>query len=154
MGCQRSGRVFIPPSFILDRSMREAWLSSCLFALSGVVTPALGRRCLPVEALDYAGKLLQSNLNYRDGGVWGLGVFRTCVSACFNFHRLQSGSGCAVGPRHSAHVRVLWHHAVRALLARHGGFDKAQPGFLPLCGMLLQPLCSRAECHPFASPGR
>lgn len=96
MGCQRSGRVFIPPSFILDRSMRGAWLSSCLFALSGVATPALGSRCLPVKALDYAGKLLQSNLNYRDGGVWGLGGFgHVCQHASIS-------TGCRVA------WAVLW----------------------------------------------
>lgn len=152
MGCQRSGRGFIPPSFTLDRSIRGDWLSSCLFALSGIVIPALGRRCVPAKALDYTGKLLQSNLNYWDGGVGVWWFFCRCVSVCFDFRRLQHGLGCAVCPGRSAHMRVLWHRTVGALLAQHSGFGKTQSGFLPLCGMLLQPQRFGAGSHPFASP--
>lgn len=116
MGCQRSGRGFIPLSFTLDRSMRRDWLSSFLFALSGTATPVLGRTHRPAKALDYAGKLLQSNLNYWDGGVgvWVLSFFWRCGSACFNFCRLRRGLGCAVCPGCSARTWVLWHHACRS----------------------------------------
>lgn len=72
---QRSGRGYIPSSFTLDGSMKGDWLCYYLFALSGMVTSVLGRRHLPAKALDSTGKLLQSNLNYWDGGVGVCGVF-------------------------------------------------------------------------------